>query len=62
MDKVNIDIRGDTATIEKGRDTLVGKLLAQKGKFKIRGREVKITSGLQPETPIEGKPKHWWNK
>lgn len=42
LDKVKINIKDGKATIEGGKDTFLGKLLAAKKKVKIRGKEVKI--------------------
>lgn len=72
MDKVSLNLDGNIATIEEGKDTFLGQLLAQAGKVRINTqniqREVTILSGTQPksqtkpqtsievEEPIKEKP------
>lgn len=76
MDKVTLNLDGDTATIEEGKNSFMGQLLAQAGKVRINTngiqREATILSSIQPkastktetlsESPIEDKPKKSWFK
>ena len=57
-DKVKLEVNKGEAVIKEGGDSFIGKLLAQKGKLKIRkqGRTAELEI-VQPTAPAAGKPK-----
>ena len=49
MDKVKLEVKDGVAVITEGKNTLVGKLLATKGKIKINTPMVKREINIKPE-------------